>query len=150
MSTGCVVRELAAGELDALLRLYTHLHAQDAPLPAREVVEATWQRLLRDSAHLYMGGFVGEMLVAACNAALIPNLTRGARPYALIENVVCDAQHRRRGYAGGVMRAVIERCKAAGCYKVMLMSGLHRAEQHGFYDALGFQRSKQAFVLDLR
>jgi GNAT superfamily N-acetyltransferase len=107
---------------------------------------------LRDPAQVYVGGFVeGSSLIAACNACIIPNLTRGARPYALIENVVTHASHRRRGIGMKVMQALLERCWARGCYKVMLMSGMNRAGVHGFYEALGFDKtSKQAFVITAR
>jgi GNAT superfamily N-acetyltransferase len=87
----------------------------------------------------------------ACNAAVIPNLTRGARPYAVVENVVTDASQRRRGIGATVLRALLERCWQRRCYKVMLMSGMSRGEVHHFYEALGFSRtSKQAFVLNAR
>jgi hypothetical protein len=49
------------------------------------------------------------------------------------------------------MKALLERRWDAHCYKVMLMSGLKRAEMHGFYEALGFDKhSKQAFVITRR
>ena len=142
------VRTLAHGDLPKLLALYAHLHRADDPLPAQEQVEAIWGRILRDECHVYMGGFLGEMLVSACNAVVVPNLTRGARPYAVIENVVTHADHRRTSAGTKVMRRLIDECIARGCYKIMLMSSVDRASVHAFYESLGFDRkSKQAFVL---
>lgn len=98
-----------------------------------------------------MGAFVGRSLVGACNASIVPNLTRGARPYAVIENVVTDAAYRRREIGTRVLRAILDRCRSGRCYKVMLMSGVGRAEIHGFYESLGFDKSsKQAFVITFR
>jgi len=66
----------------------------------------------------------------------------------VIENVVTDAAHRRRGFAAVSMRALLSRCWEAGCYKVMLSSGSKRAEVHAFYESLGFDRhAKQSFVI---
>ena len=82
---------------------------------------------------------------------MIPNLTRGARPYAVIENVVTDAAYRRRGIGAAVLRTLMDRCWSRCCYKVMLMSGMRRLEIHGFYESLGFDKnSKQAFVITAR
>lgn len=36
-------------------------------------------------------------LLATCNLSIIPNLTRGARPFARIENVVRPTAYRRQG-----------------------------------------------------
>jgi GNAT superfamily N-acetyltransferase len=145
------VRELEAEDLDALLALYAHLHEGDDPLPERVEVERVWYAIEADPAQIYMGGFVGGQLVAACNAAVIANLTRGARPYAVIENVVTDAAHRRQGIGARVMQALLACCWERGCYKVMLMSATTRGPAHGFYEALGFSKTaKQAFVISMR
>ena len=45
----------------------------------------------------HYGGFVDGQLVASCNLAVIPNLTRGGRAYGVIENVITDAAHRGQG-----------------------------------------------------
>ena len=46
------------------------------------------------------------------------------------------------------MRALIERCWDAGCYKIQLASGFKRGPAHDFYRALGFDGDrKRAFVL---
>jgi len=151
MSTDVLIRELRRDDLERLLSLYRQLHEQDDPLPERAQVAAHWETILRDPAQLYLGAFADGALVAACNAAVIPNLTRGARPYAVIENVVTAANYRRRGIGASVMRALLALCWARRCYKVMLMSAGGRAEIHAFYEALGFDKhAKQAFVITAR
>jgi GNAT superfamily N-acetyltransferase len=151
MSAEVMIRDLGRDDLDSLLSLYRHLHEQDDSLPDQSKIEEIWHGILRDPAQVYLGGFVGSALVAACNACVVANLTRGARPYAVVENVVTHARYRRRGIGARVMRALLERCWARHCYKVMLMSGVSRARVHGFYEALGFDRkSKQAFVITAR
>ena len=141
------VRELGHDDLEALLGLYRDLHADDAPLPP-ERSRALWSAIQADAAQIYLGRFSGSELVAACNASITLNLTRGGRPFAVIENVVTSHAHRRRGHGQAVMRALIDRCWARDCYKVMLMSAAERGEGHAFYESLGFDSSaKQAFVL---
>ncbi len=141
------MRALEFADLDPLLALYEELHPDDDPLPDRSVVEETWRGIVGDRAQIQLGAFVGAELASACGATVVANLTRGARPYALIENVVTAAAFRRRGIGSALMRRLLDACWARRCHKVMLMSALTRSEIHGFYDALGFERSKQAFVI---
>ncbi|HWA71062.1 MAG TPA: GNAT family N-acetyltransferase [Polyangiaceae bacterium] len=146
-----IVRELVAADLDGLLALYQHLHPVDDPLPSGSVVERTWQAILADPAQIYIGGFWHGTMVTACNAAVVPNLTRGARPFAVIENVVTAEGYRRHGFGSAVLQELLARCWALGCYKVMLLSGMARTDVHAFYDANGFDRTaKQAFVITAR
>jgi len=140
-------RELASADLDALLSLYEHLHATDAPLPARADLDSIWRKLCESEDHLYYGVDADGLLAASCTVTIVPNLTRGARPYGVIENVVTHSDHRRRGLGRIVVTRALDAAWRRGCYKVMLMSGMGRREIHSFYEALGFDRdAKQAFV----
>lgn len=142
------IRELAEPDLDALLALYRHLHAEDDPLPVRSHLEALWSRVCASPDLLYRGGFDGGELVTSCCAAIVPNLTRGARPYAVIENVVSHPDRRGRGYGSAVLQALLSSCWDRGCYKVMLLSAAQRDVAHRFYEANGFDRhAKQGFIL---
>lgn len=108
-------------------------------------------QLFLDDSHIYMGGFLGETLISVCNAVVVQNLTRGARPYAVIENVVTHADQRRTGAGTKVMQRLIDACIARDCYEIMLMPSMDRANVHAFYESLGFDKqSKQAFVLKVK
>ena len=78
------------------------------------------------------------MLVSTCYLNVIPNLTRGARPYGVIENVVTHADHRNRGYGKQVIQHALEAAWAMGCYKVMLLAGSRNPVTHAFYRGAGF------------
>lgn len=142
------IRELGTGDLDALLALYAHLHEHDDPLPPRERLAREWDQVCGDPALLYVGGFRDGELVSSCTAAVIPNFTRGMRPYAVIENVVTRGDLRGKGVGSRVLQALLERCWASGCYKVMLQSAAQRDAAHRFYRANGFDPdAKQAFII---
>jgi GNAT superfamily N-acetyltransferase len=78
----------------------------------------------------------------------VPNLTRGARPYAVIENVVTHPDLRRTGLGSSVLQELLSRCWEAGCYKVMLLSAAERGAAHEFYERNGFDKhAKQGFII---
>ncbi|WP_429223712.1 GNAT family N-acetyltransferase [Methanobacterium oryzae] len=87
------------------------------------------------------------MIVSSCTLAVIKNLTRSARPYGLIENVVTHSNYRNRGYGTTVLEKAVEICRKNNCYKVMLLTS--RKENHifRFYENAGFNRDeKTGFV----
>jgi GNAT superfamily N-acetyltransferase len=151
MSKPFQVRPLVVGDLDALLALYQHLHRQDDPLPSHAELESTWQAIVGDPALIYLGGFVDGLMVTSAHAVIVKNLTRGARPFAVIENVVTHAGYRRRGYSRELLKRLLERCWERRCYKVSLTSASFRDAAHELYEGLGFDKeAKRAFVITKR
>ena len=140
-------RRLGRDDLSALLRLYPHLHAADDPLPEVAVIDAIWSEILANPRLVYFGGFAGQSLVSSCTITIVPNLTRGCRPYGLIENVVTHADFRRRGLGAAVIDAALTYAWSVNCYKVMLMTGRKDDATRQFYQAVGFDAdAKKAFV----
>jgi len=143
------VREIGRGELGALLALYPHLHGGDET-PDAAVAQAAWDEAQANPRCCYFGGYAGDELVASCTITVIPNLTRGGRPYGVIENVVTHAAHRRRGWGQAVLAAALGFAESQRCYKVMLMTGRKDEAVYRFYESAGFDRhGKQAFVARL-
>lgn len=89
--------EIKESELENLLGLYEQLHESDLPRPEPSKIQRIWANIQDSKEHLYFGAYVDRSLVSTCPLSLIPNLTRGCRPYGVIENVVTDMAFRRRG-----------------------------------------------------
>ena len=141
------LRSAEAGDLESLLALYRHLHPIDDPLPDGARLERLWAEMLSQSGFSCIVGNHAGILVSSCCLAIIPNLTRGGRPYALVENVVTHQDFRRRGFATAVLNEALLRAWASGCYKAMLLSGSRRPETHRFYEQCGFRSDeKTGFV----
>jgi len=141
------IRELKESELDSILKLYSHLHDSDEPLPDRQTIEVVWREIQNSSYFQYFGVFVEKNLVSSCTLSVIPNLTRGCNPYGVIENVVTHKNYRSKGYGSRVLRYALEQAWSRNCYKVMLLTGRKEEAVSRFYESVGFDRGvKQAFL----
>lgn len=136
------IRPATPADLAGLSDLYQHLIADDAR-PDPEAAGAILARFLLWPGNAIFLGVVGGALVASCTLVVVPNLTRGGRPYALIENVVTRADHRQRGHGRRLLDHATAAAWQAGCYKIMLLTGTARpASTLRFYLDAGFQQTK--------
>ena len=86
-------------------------------------------------------------IVSSCILVIVKNLTRNARPYALIENVVTHEDYRKKGYGTAILKRAMEIAKEENCYKVMLMTSSKEEQIFRFYEKSGFDsEEKTAFI----
>ncbi|GAA5783965.1 GNAT family N-acetyltransferase [Chitiniphilus shinanonensis] len=139
-------RLATAGDLPAALELFAALNPDDPVLDAAHA-ERVWAQLLaQPGASVWLAEEQGRP-VATCTLLIVPNLTRGARPYGLIENVVTLPQWRRQGHARAVLDAALSTAWAANCYKVMLSTSAREPGVIDFYRRCGFRDGvKTGFV----
>lgn len=130
-------REARSGDLPDILRLYRQMHPND-PAAEQGYDTAVFEQILATPGlHLFVVEQDGEV-VATTYLNVIPNLTRSAAPYAVIENVVVEQSRRRTGLGKQIIAATLQAAWDAGCYKAMLMTGSRNPGTHAFYRACGF------------
>ena len=130
-----------------LLNLYTHLHREDAPLPEKSTLLSIWEEITTNPLLHYFVLEHDDKIVASCTLTIIPNLTRGGRPYGLIENVVTHANYRRRGFGTSILKYSLEIAWKNKCYKVMLLTGSKDPRVYRFYEKAGFKKGiKTGFI----
>jgi GNAT superfamily N-acetyltransferase len=141
-----VFREARSGDFEAVARLYAQLHPSDPSVNDGSDRRAFTTIVSSELLRLFVLELDGAV-VATTYLNVIPNMTRGASPYAVIENVVVEESLRGRGLGQEIMRATLEAAWAAGCYKSMLMTGRKDPLIHSFYESCGFSSTdKSAFV----
>lgn len=126
------IRDLTAEDTKDALALYTELTFGP---PCAD--GAAFLRVITHPGTTVVGADDAGQIIGMVTLHLLPNVTWGARPYALIENVITVGSHRGKGVGRAVMQGAIDRAWAADAYKIMLLTGQKRGAL-GFYEALGF------------
>ena len=138
-----VVRRAQADDADEVARLYAQLVANPTVrvLPERlaELASAS------DTALFVVeraGRLAGTVLVTLCADVMF-----GRRPFAVVENIVVDAEARGQGIGAALLSEVDRFCLAADCSKIMLLSAAERADAHRFFEHSGYAGDrKRGFV----
>lgn len=123
-----------------------HLHETEK-LPESNELRSLWRKIIDDKNYHILVGEIEGMLISSVTLIVIPNITREAKPYALIENVVTHTDYRSKGYASLLMQEASKIAEEAGCYKIMLLTGAKKESTLKFYENCGFNcNDKTAFI----
>ena len=141
MNSEIRTRDASTNDAEALLTLYDFL-SSDNERCSLELAKANISKICRiDGSAVLLGEINGEALTT-CTLIVVPNLSRGGRPYAIIENVVTHPDHRGKGLGKAVLDMACERAWRHDCYKVMLSTGSTRPATLSFYESAGFEQSR--------
>lgn len=134
-------RTLRPDDFDDALALYRELSGT-RPVADGEFGRDCFRQILDREVTAIHGAETDGRVVSMATLHLMPNMTYGGRPYALVENVATLKTHQGQGIGRGVMNALIGMAWAADAYKIMLLTG-RRAEARGFYEKLGFDGNEK-------
>jgi predicted N-acetyltransferase YhbS len=146
------IRAATEDDIPRIIELYgdltiTRSQVEDGRDPSSDDYRRVMARIRETPGHellvLEYGGEVAGTLVLL----IVPNLSHSACPWALLENLIVDRRHRRRGLGRMLMEYAVSRARDSGCHKVTLNSDKRRDDAHSFYRSLGFEASAHGFRL---
>src|SRR6266851_10411309 len=133
-----VARLARASDLPSLLALFAMSEVSAAAEPPKRA-ERIWEdTLAQPGVHVFVSDD-GDRIGATCMLVTAPNLLRGGRRHAFLENVVTHPELRGRGYGKAVVQAALAHAWATDCHHVLMQSGRADPRVHAFYEGLGFQ-----------
>lgn len=132
-----MIREIQEKDLDSLLNLYLYLHETSVP-EIDERIKSVWDKIITDDNYHIIVAEEDGMLVSSCTCVIVPNLTRKASSYAVIENVVTHENYRGKGLATRCLEYATDIANQNGCYKMMLITGTNSESTHNFYKNNGY------------
>jgi GNAT superfamily N-acetyltransferase len=146
------IRPANESDLPRILELYQELSM--ITTKAEQRLNTSWDGYLKVFAEisgnpkreLLVAEYEGEV-VATVTLYLIPNLSHGATPYALVENLIVNHKYRRKGIAKKLMEYTIDRAKKEGCHRIELCSSKRRRQAHKLYRSVGFKPEAFGFRL---
>ena len=98
--------------------------------------------------HVRVFGFENDgKIMGMCTVGRIKGISKGCRPFAVIENVVVHESVRRQGIGSQLVCHAISQAEEWRCYKVVLETGTKNEGKLHFYEKCGLVRGgKTAFI----
>jgi len=125
-------------DLERLLDLFLVSEVSAIAEPP-ERAERIWSELLARKDVAVFVSDADAQIVATCMLITAPNLLRGGRGHAFLENVVTRPEYRGRGRGRAVVQAALTEAWARDCHHVLLQSGRRDGRVHRFYESCGFE-----------
>ena len=143
-----MVRPATEQDVPRILELYDELTEEKRHLSLDDV-QPVFAKIISMPGHELLVAEEDGVVVGTMVLFIVPNLSHGALPWAIVENMVIDGRYRRKGIGRLLMEYAITNARQTGCYKVQLLSNKKRHEAHNFYRSLGFEASAYGFRLYL-
>lgn len=141
--SGFTIRPLAEADLDSLAALYRLFWNDEQDLSA---MKSVFSRLAGDRRHLFLVAEVKLMdhpVVAGTIMGVICEELYGAcKPFLVMDDLVVNPDYRRRGIGRGLVRALEEEGRKAGCHQMLFITESSRIDSISFYEKLGFSPNR--------
>jgi GNAT superfamily N-acetyltransferase len=142
------VRQASEQDIPRILELYQELTGERHDLTRHET-RPLFDEISAMPGHELLVAEEDGIVVGTMVFLIVPNFSHGALPWAIVENLIIDPAHRRKGIGRLLMDYARDRARETGCYKIQLLSNTKRKEAHRFYKSLGFKTSAYGFRLYL-
>lgn len=128
------IRRATKDDAEAIANLYRELNTLSPVSVSPERIDAVANSedtflLACDDA----GEIVATALLCLCQDVMFDN-----QPFALVENVVVSADHKRAGIGKSMMDYIEAFCLEQNCSKIMLQTSSGNRSAQDFYTAMGY------------
>jgi GNAT superfamily N-acetyltransferase len=113
-------------DLPDLAQLYRQFRGEGSCL---EDMRKPFRRLRKNANYTFLGVRAGGRLVASVMGILCEELYGQCRPFMVVEDVIVDQAHRRRGIGSLLIRAIEREALRNGCSCIMLVTHLYRCDR---------------------
>ena len=145
-----MIREVNTQDASDMAELLRQLSSSDESSVTEEIVAEIKAKIadMSQLEHMLVFGYeLDGKIVGTCTLGRVEGLSKGCRPFAIIENVVVLDAIRNKGIGKQLVRHAMSQAEKWNCYKVILETGTKDEWKLRFYDSCGLTRGgKTAFM----
>ena len=126
---------MVVADMSALSELYCQFW--DEPSNVQKMND-TFSRLHQNNSYIFLCAIDGNQLVGSVMGIICEELYGECQPFLVVENMVVDRNHRKRGIGRLLFEELEQKAKNKGCTQIILVTETVRKDACGFYESLGF------------
>ena len=137
-----LVRDMIFEDIPRLAELYRQFWNEASNVSK---MEAAFLGIQKRNTHIFLSATEENELIGSVMGILCDELYGECRPFLLLENLIVDNKHRRKGAARLLLAELERRAKERGCWQIILVTEANRNDAYEFYKANGFQLNNAGF-----
>ena len=137
-----LVREMISEDIPQLAEIYRQFWGELSDIAK---METTFRTLKQRDTHIFLSAVENDELIGTVMGIVCEELYGACRPFLLIENLIVDKKHRRKGVARLLLAELENRARERGCWQMILVTEADRKDACAFYKVNGFQLNNAGF-----
>jgi GNAT superfamily N-acetyltransferase len=133
------IAKLTKDDLEALAALYKQFWGEDSSV---EKMHSTFERLDANPDYIFLGAKHDGCLVGSVMGIICEELYGECQPFMVVEDVVVDEGHRRKGIGSQLMQELEECADSRDCSYIIFVTEQDRTTAHQFYQSHGYSPDK--------
>ncbi len=138
------IKEATIQDLAGILTLYSTV-LDNGNVLTKEQAEILFKKMQTYPNYKVYVAENEDRIVGTFALLIMDNLAHQGTPSGVVEDVAVQADLQGKGIGKLMMEFAMDKCKAAGCYKLVLSSNVKRTEAHAFYESLDFEKHGFSF-----
>ncbi len=126
---------LTKNDLSVLAELFRQFWNESSAI---ENMAVMLERLSEDPDYVLLAAKKDDMLVGFCMGIVCQTLYGDCRPFMVIEDLIVDKEHQRKGIGTALMSAIERHAIRRDCLQVIFVTENDRKDAHSFYAAQGY------------
>ncbi|MCX7858254.1 MAG: GNAT family N-acetyltransferase [Deltaproteobacteria bacterium] len=142
------IREANPQDIHEILSLYASINDEGETIDINEAL-SLFEKMKSYPYHKVFVVEKNERVLATFALTIIDYMAHGGKKVGILEDLVVEERHRRKGIGTEILKFAISECRKNGCYKLALSSNLRREKAHRFYEKNGFKLHGYSFYTTL-
>ena len=129
------INKMVESDIPELALLYRQFWNEDSSV---EKMKAKFKKLDADPNYILLSARIDSKLVGSVMGIICEELYGDCRPFLVIENLIVDSTHRKKGIAKSLLLRLEKVAIEHQCTQIILVTEKVRQDAIDFYASLGF------------
>jgi GNAT superfamily N-acetyltransferase len=130
-----IIKKMSEKDIPELALLYKQFWNEESSI---DKMASGYATLSHNDDYIFLNAMLDGQLVGSVQGIICHELYGQCRPFMVIENMIVDSSHRRKGIGKALITEIEKHAIKNDCYQILLVTESDRNDASKFYTSAGF------------